>query len=195
MGGSTLLPGVAAVVDAMFPEAVVRHDPATVFTAVAIGAAHFASGVPVDDFTYHDYGLAVQNEHTRTVEYELLVPRRTRYPSAPDLAVRYYADYPGMTDIGFHLCEVGRLGQAPVAWRPGPNGVRYWNPQTEAERGCLVELNPVDAPLPLRPAGKGTSPRLRATFSVNADRWLCVTVDDLVRKASLRVQEPIVRLR
>ena len=195
VGGSTLLPGVAAVVDAMFPDAVVRHDPATVFTAVAVGSAHFASGVPVDDFTYHDYGLAVQNEQTRTVEYELLVPRRTRYPSAPDLAVRYYADYPGMTNIGFHICEVGRLGQMPVAWRPGPNGASYWTPQTEAERGCLTELNPADAPLPLRPAGKGTSPRLRATFSVNADRWLCVTVDDLVRKATLRVEEPVVRLR
>ncbi len=195
VGGSTLLPGVAAVVDEFFPDAVVRHDPAFVFTAVASGAARFAGGVPVDDFIYHDYALAVQNEKTRAVEYELLLPRRTRYPTPSDFAVRYYADYPGMTDIGFHVCEVGRLGQAPAPWRAGPNGACYWSPQTEGERACLVELNPADAPLALRPAGQGTSPRLRVTFSVNADRWLCVTVDDLVRKASLRVGEPVVRLR
>ena len=195
VGGSTLLPGVAAVVDAFFPEAVVRHDPEFVFTAVASGAARFAGGVPVDDFVYHDYALAVQNEKTRAVEYELLLPRRTRYPTAPDFAVRYYADYVGMTDMGLHVCEVGRLGQVPVPWRPGPNGASYWGPQTEGERSCLVELNPADPPLPLRPAGRGTSPRLRVTFSVNADRWLCVTVDDLVRKEALRVGEPVVRLR
>jgi len=33
------------------------------------------------------------------------------------------------------------------------------------------------------------------TFSVNADRWLCMTVEDLVRKEPLRVEEPVVRLR
>ena len=195
VGGSTLLPGVAAAVDGAFPESVVRHDPATVFTAVAVGAAHFASGVPVDDFTYHDYGLAVQNAQTRTVEYELLVPRRTRYPTAPDLAVRYYADYPGMTDIGFHVSEVGRLGQSSVLWEVRPNGASYWRPECEAGRACLVALNPADAPLPLRPAGKGTSPRLRVTYGVNADRWLCVTVEDLVRRETLRRAEPVVRLR
>ena len=195
VGGSTLLPGVAAVVDEFFPDAVVRHDPEFVFTAVALGAARFAGGVPVDDFLYHDYALAVQNKDTGTPEYELLLPRRTRYPTVPEFAVRYYADYAGMTDLGLHFCEVGRLGQSPVSWQPGPNGARYWRPGAEAERDCVAELNPADPPLPLRPAGQGTSPRIRATFCVNADRWLCVTVEDLVRRKALRVAEPVVRLR
>jgi molecular chaperone DnaK (HSP70) len=195
VGGSTLLPGVAAVVDEMFPHAVVRHDPGFVFTAVASGAARFAGGLPVDDFVYHDYALAVQNPQTQAVEYELLLPRRTRYPTTPGFVVRYYADYAGMRELGLHICEVGRLGQTPVPWRPGLNGANYWSPQTEAERACLVELNPLDPPLPLRPAGRGTSPRLRVTFSVNADRWLCITAEDLVRKETLRSDEPVVRLR
>lgn len=195
VGGSTLLPGVAAVVDEFFPDAVVRHDPELVFTAVALGAARFAGGVPLDDFIYHDYALTVQNKETRAAEYELLLPRRTRYPTAPDFAVRYYADYSGMTDIGLYICEVGRLRQTPVFWQPGPHGTRCWQPQTDAERGCLTALNPADPPLPLRPVGQGASPRIRATFFVNADRWLCVTVEDLVRRKTLRDAEPVVRLR
>ena len=47
--------------------------------------------------------------------------------------------------------------------------------------------------MPLRPAGKGTSPRLRVTYAINPDRWLCVTVEDLIRKQPLRVTEPVVR--
>lgn len=195
VGGSTLLPEVAAVVDDVFPQAVVRQDPAFVFTAVALGAARFAGGVPVDDFIYHDYAVAVQNEQTHAVEYELIIPRRIRYPTAPDFAVRYYADFPGMSEMRFSVCEVGRLGQAPVPWERQFNGNRYWAPREEHERGLVVELNPSDLPLPLRPMGQGTSPRLRVAYSINTDRWLCLTVEDLVRKQLLRVNEPIVRLR
>ena len=195
VGGSTLLPEVPAVVDAAFPAAVVRHDPAFVFTAVASGAARFAGGIAVDDFIYHDYCLAVQNEQTRAVEYELLVPRHTRYPTSPDFAVRYYADYAGMTEMRFRVCEAGRLGQEPIAWQARSNGGGYWSPRNEEERARVVELNPGDAALPLRPAGEGTSPRLRVTYTINADRWLCATVEDLVRRQPLRVHEPVVRLR
>jgi molecular chaperone DnaK (HSP70) len=195
VGGSTLLPEVAAVVDDAFPQAVVRHDPSYVFTSVALGAARYAGGTPLEDFVYHDYALAVQNERTRSVDYELLIPRRTRYPTRPDFTVRYYADYPGMSEVRFSICEVGRLGQTPVAWETRANGNMYWTPPDDDARALVVELNPADAPLPLRPAGQGAAARLRVTYSVNEDRWLTTTVDDLVRKQPLRVNEPVVRLR
>jgi len=195
VGGSTLLPEVAAVVDDAFPEAVVRHDEEYVFTAVALGAARYAGGVAVDDFVYHDYAVAVQNEKTHSVEYELLVPRRTRYPTPQNFTTRYYADFHGMSEMRFSICEVGRLGQSPVAWELRPNGNRYWAPKSEEERGLVVELNPADAPMPLRPAGQGTSPRLRVTYTINGDRWLTATVDDLVRKQPIRENEAVVRLR
>jgi molecular chaperone DnaK (HSP70) len=195
VGGSTQLPEVPAVVDEAFPEAVVRHDPFYVFSSVALGAARFAGGAPVEDFVYHDYALAVQNEKTHTVDYELLVPRRTRYPTPGDFTVRYYADYPGMNEVRFPINEVGRLGQAPVNWEPRPNGNRYWTPNDEGERSLIVELNPGDPALPLRPAGQGSAARLRVTYFINEDRWLCTTVEDLVRKQPLRENEPVVRLR
>ncbi len=205
VGGSTLLPEVAAVVDEAFPDAVVRHDPVLLFTAVALGAARFAGGVPLDDYIYHDYALAIQNDQEHRVEYERLVPRRTRYPTVPNFAVRYYADFAGMTEMRFGIYEVGRLGQVPVPWEGRSNGNHYWCPAGAIAEAAprephlvepdLAQLNPGDAPLALRPVGQATSPRLRVTFSVNADRWLCMTVDDLVRKESLRVEEPVVRLR
>lgn len=193
-GGSTLLPGVPAAVDAAFPDAVVRHDPDLLFTAVALGAARFAGGVAVDDFIYHDYALAVQNPSTHAIEYELLVPRRTRYPS-PELSVHFYADYEGMSEVRLHVCEIGRLGQTLAAWQSRPNGKRYWEPHGPDEQAQVVDLNPADAPLRLRPVGRGTSPRLRVTYALNADRWLCATVEDLIGGTALKVNEPVVKLR
>jgi molecular chaperone DnaK (HSP70) len=195
VGGSTLLPEVPAVVDEAFPHAVVRHDLAYVFSSVALGAARYAGGTPVEDFVYHDYALAVQNEQTHTVDYELLVPRRTRYPTAPDFAVRYYKDYPGMSEMRFSVCEVGRLGQAAVDWQGRANGNHYWTPRTEEERPLVVELNPADPPVRLNPPGQGAGARLRVSYSVNDDRWLCATIEDLARKQLLRENEPVVRLR
>ncbi|MFN3652021.1 MAG: Hsp70 family protein [Armatimonadota bacterium] len=195
VGGSTLLPEVPAVVDEAFPQAIVRHDPDFVFQSVALGAARYAGGTALEDFVYHDYAIAVQNEKTRSQEYELLVPRRTRYPTTSDFAVRYYADYPGMNEVRFSVCEVGRLGQSPVSWEQRPNANRYWCPQDERERAMVVLLNPADEAVPLRPPGQGASARLRVTYNINADRWLCVTVEDLVRKQVLKENEPVVRLR
>jgi molecular chaperone DnaK (HSP70) len=198
VGGSTLLPEVAGLVDELCRPAIVRYperQPELVFTYVALGAARFASGTPIEDHIYHDYALSVHNDRTRKVEYELLVPRSTRYPTSQSFIERYYADYNGMTDMSFRVCEIGRLGHAPVAWEHRPNGASYWVPQTESHNGMVVTLNPADEPIRLTPSGRGSSPRLRVTYSVNADRWLCMTVYDLVRKAYLRIEEPVVRLR
>jgi molecular chaperone DnaK (HSP70) len=197
VGGSTLLPGVPAAVDDFFPQAVVRHDPGYVFSSVALGAARFAGGLPVEDFIYHDYGLAVQNVQSQghLIDYELLVPRRSRYPTAPNAIVRYYGDYQGMEEVRFSVAEIGRLGQEPVAWELRNNGNRYWAPKTIEERALVSELNPQDTTLPLSPRGEGKSPRLRVMFSVNEDRWLCVTAEDLIAKRFLQVDEPLVRLR
>ena len=95
----------------------------------------------------------MRNDKTNKVEYELIIPRLTRYPTPPDFAVRYYADYLSMKEMSFDVCEVGRLGQVPVPWQRRPsNGNEYWCPQNADEEGCLVKLNVADAPLPLRPA-------------------------------------------
>lgn len=194
-GGSSLLPEVPAVVDEVFHAAIVRHDPDTVFTGVALGAARFAAGGAVDDFVYHDYALAVMNPTTQQIQYELLIPRRTRYPTPQNFAVRSYGDYEGMADMRLLVCEIGRLGQEPVKWEARSNGTPYWSPASPDERALITELNPADEPIPLRPKGKGTSPRLKMSYFINEDRWLCVNVVDLLTHQPLRVEMPVVRLR
>ncbi|MFA0780731.1 MAG: hypothetical protein RJAPGHWK_002250, partial [Candidatus Fervidibacter sp.] len=47
----------------------------------------------------------------------------------------------------------------------------------------------------LNPPGQGKGARLRVSFRIDADRWLRMTVHDLVRKVDLKVDEPVVRLR
>lgn len=193
-GGSTLLPEVRHLLGETFGREKVREW--LPFESVARGACIFAGGAQVEDFIYHDYALRVLDEKTNTVEYELLIPRGTRYPTGDDFATRYYAPgFDGQSALNLFICEVGRVAGRPVEWKERPNGTRYFVPQSEGERAFCLCLNEGDEALPLSPPGRGTSPRLRVAYSVNADRWLCVTVHDLLRKADLKVQEPVVKLR
>jgi molecular chaperone DnaK (HSP70) len=193
-GGSTLLPEVRNLLGETFGREKVREW--LPFESVARGACIFAGGAHVEDFIYHDYALRVLDERTNTVEYELLIPRGTRYPTVDDFATRYYAPgYDGQPALNLFICEVGRVAGRPVEWQTRPNGTDYFVPKTPGEHAFCLCLNEGDEALPLTPPGRSTSPRLRVTYSVNADRWLCVTVHDLLRKADLKVKEPVVRLR
>ncbi len=193
-GGSTLLPEVRNVVgDVLGRDKVREWLP---FEAVARGACIFAGGAYVEDFIYHDYALRILPDDDGEAEYELLIPGGTRFPTADDFVTRYYAPgFDGQQHINLFICEVGRVAGRPVEWIERPSGSRHFVPRTAGERAFCLCLNEADPALPLNPAGRGTSPRLRVTYSVDVNRWLCVTVHDLQRKADLKVKHPVVRLR
>lgn len=191
-GGSTLLPGVREVIGEIVGRDRVREW--LPFESVARGACLFAGGGTVEDHIYHDYGLRVRRDDGLE-EYELLIPSGTRYPTAPDHVVRYYAPgFDGQSELNLFVCEVGRIAGRAVEWESRPNGQRYFHPATEGERAFCPCLNESDPAIPLSPPGSGTAPRLRVSWMVDADRWLCATVHDLERKRDLRVREPVVRL-
>ena len=193
-GGSTLLPEVRNVVgDVLGRDKVREWLP---FEAVARGACIFAGGAHVEDFIYHDYALRLLPDDGGEAEYELLIPGGTRFPTVDNFVTRYYAPgFDGQQHINLFICEVGRVAGRPVDWTERPNGSRYFVPATAGARAFCLCLNEADPALPLNPAGKGEGPRLRVTYSVDENRWLCVTVHDLQRKTDLKVRHPVVRLR
>ena len=193
-GGSTLLPEVRNVVGDLLGRDKVREW--LPFAAVARGACIFAGGAHVEDFIYHDYAIRLLPEDDKGAEYELLIPGGTRFPTVDNFVTRYYAPgFDGQRHINLFICEVGRVAGRPVDWTERANGSSYFVPGTEGERAFCLCLNEADPALPLNPAGTGTAPRLRVTYSVDENRWLCVTVHDLHRKTDLRVKHPVVRLR
>ena len=193
-GGSTLLPEVRNVVgDVLGRDKVREWLP---FEAVARGACIFAGGAHVEDFIYHDYALRLLPDGDGDPEYELLIPGGTCFPTVDNFVTRYYAPgFDGQQHINLFICEVGRIAGRPVQWNERANGSRYFVPRTAGERAFCLCLNEADPALPLSPAGRGAAPRLRVTYSVDGNRWLCVTVHDLQRKTDLKVRHPVVRLR
>ncbi len=199
VGGSTLLPGFFALIEERFERHRLRAwQP---FEAVAHGAACFAGGrIAALDFIVHDYAFVTHDAKTGQPEYTVIVPRGTRFPTAPDLWKRQVVPTCALgepeTIFKLLICEVSRAdGDRRFVWDAagdlhkvgGADGESQVVVPLNASNPTLGTLDPPHAPRDRRP-------RLEIAFGVNADRWLVATVRDLLTGRELMGQEPVVRL-
>ncbi len=153
VGGSTLLPGVYPRIEARFERRRIRgwHP----FEAVAYGGACFAADrIGMHDFIVHDYAFVTHDAKTGEAQHTIVVPRGTRFPTAPDLWKRQLVPTCalGEPESVFRLviCEVAR------AEGDGRRGVGCWAGGRPAER---LEPDP-RLPRPAAP-GEGSPPAAR----------------------------------
>lgn len=202
VGGSTLLPGVYDVFKEAFGRDRVRAwQP---FEAVAYGASAFAAGsLSQSDFIVHDYSLRTYRNDGQEVEYPIVVPRGTRFPTKQDIWKRHFVPTCalGMPEDQFRLviCEIGRddgqerrfgfdaEGRAHKIGGANSGSIKQLIVPLNESNPTLGKLDPPHEPSDRRP-------RLEISFGVNADRWLSATVLDLHTKKYLMKEEAVVRL-
>jgi molecular chaperone DnaK len=201
VGGSTLLPNVFAHFAREFGRDRVRYwQP---FEAVAFGATTFAADrVHTSDFILHDYALLTHDAVSGAPQHTVIVPRGTRFPTAMNLWERQLVPTCALGEperfFKLVICEIGtnedtrRLG-----WDDAGNLHHLGGSADRAAAPLVVKLNEANPALgDLSPAHSPSDrrPRLRVAFGVNAERWLCATVEDLLTKRRLLSEEPVVRL-
>jgi hypothetical protein len=197
VGGSSLLPGIYPRMEERFGRDRVRGW--LPFEAVVTGGAVYAGGAwAQSDFIAHDYALVTHDRQTQAPAYTVIVPRGTRFPTAPDLWKRQLVPTCALGEpesvfklvvyeIGGHGGDARRFGwDAGGALHLLHDGDRIVVP-LNAANPTLGALDPPHTPA-------DTKPRIEVAFGVNADRWLCATVTDLKTKKRLLRDEPVVRL-
>jgi|YNPNPStandDraft_1061719.scaffolds.fasta_scaffold06867_2 molecular chaperone DnaK len=200
VGGSTLLPEVHSLLEARFGRDRLRDW--LPFEAVGHGACVFAAGYRLQDFIRHDYALLAFNAETKEAEYPIIIPRGTPYPTVPDFHEDFYTPTCPRNEPAYQfelkIYEISgaERPQRELVWDQRGR-LRVAGPDTSSPPAlvCLNEANPTLGELnpPHRPEQREA--RLRIAFGVNAERWLCATVVDLLRGATLMDQQPVVRLR
>jgi len=202
-GGSTLLPGVYGVFESRFGRDRVRAwQP---FEAVALGGCvHSADRLAPVDTIINDYALLTHSrDAAQAALHTVIVPRGTRFPTAPDFWSRALVPTCALGEpervFKLVVCEIGRgdverrftwdadgrlhaVGGGGGEASPAPVVVPL-----NASNPTLGELDPPHPPDDPRP-------RLQVGFGVNAERWLCATVHDLRTGRPLMQGEPVVRL-
>lgn len=200
VGGSTLLPGVFARLEQRFDRQRIRAwQP---FEAVAWGGACFAADrVGTVDFIVHDYAFVTHDPKTGEVQHTVIVPRGTRFPTAPDLWKRQLVPTCSLGDpesiFRLVICEVARGEGAERRFVFDAAGDLHKVGGTSGKDLMVVPLNESSPTLgyldpPHDPQDR--RPRLEISFGVNADRWLVATVHDLLTRRELMHEEPVIRL-
>jgi molecular chaperone DnaK (HSP70) len=200
VGGSTLLPEVYPILERGFGRDKVRAwQP---FEAVAYGAcAHGAEGARHSDFIVHDYAFVTYDPKTHEPQYNIIVPRGTRFPTASGFWKRQLVPTCSLgepeTLFKLVICEIGRPKEEARKFMWDQAGGLH---QVGGDGGAqqlvvpLNESNPALGYLEPPHSPRDRRPRLEIAFGVNAERWLCATVYDLKRRMFLMKDSPVVRL-
>ena len=201
VGGSSLLPGIYPYFEKRFGRDRVRAwQP---FQAVAYGACAFASrSITQSDFIVHDYAIVTFNPETHEKQYTVIVPKGTRFPSAPDLWRRQLIPTCALGEpesvFKLVICELGRDGDAERKFMWDENGQLHRIDQESADGQPVVvplnESNPTLGTIDPPHSPRDKRPRLDVSFFINADRWLCSTVIDLKTGKTVLNEVRVVRL-
>lgn len=200
VGGSTLLPGVFQRLEERFERRRLRAwQP---FEAVAYGGACYAADrVAALDFIVHDYAFITHDARTGEPQHTVVVPRGTRFPTAPDLWKRQVVPTCSLgepeTIFKLVICEVARGDGEDRRFVWDAAGDMHKVGGAAGGRDVVVPLNAASPTLgyldpPHSPRDR--RPRLEIAFGVNAERWLVATVRDLLTQKPLMEREPVVRL-
>jgi molecular chaperone DnaK (HSP70) len=185
IGELSTVPVLQDTVRRLFPGQLVRCEHA--LDAAARGAA-LESVSLTEECIKNDYALHYRDSATGDHRYRFLVRNGSRYPSAGEVArVLISAAYDGQICLGIPLCliprnaENGREAGIELVGDPD-GGMRLAGPAS----GCRMESRPVQVNkneptllIATPPARKG-EPRFELAFTIDRQRYLCVTVRDLM---------------
>lgn len=197
VGGSTLLPGVYQRVEELFGRSRVRAwEP---FEAVALGAAVLsADRFNQSDVIFHDYAFLTHDPNTHEEATTVIIPAGTRVPTPDRVWTGRVVPTCALGDIEtifkLVICEVARPRQGARFVRDHHGGLHQAG---DGRAPVVVPLNKSEPFLgrldpPHEPGDR--KPRLELSFTVDADRWLRATVDDLKTSKRLVESRQVVRL-
>ncbi|MEM9808622.1 MAG: Hsp70 family protein, partial [Cyanobacteria bacterium P01_D01_bin.56] len=187
VGGTTQIPAIQTWVQKRFADIKVCSDRP--FTAVAAGALQRPQ-VQLTDFLYHGYGVRFWDRRNNCHGWHSIIPQGQPYPMAQPVELVLGASRDKQPSIELIIGELGSdQGSTEVYFEGG----RLVTRQTgKAAAQPLNENSPNIAAL--EPPGMPGEDRVRLNFTVDQDRLLRVTVEDLLTEEVLAKNQAVVEL-
>ncbi|MEM9264708.1 MAG: Hsp70 family protein [Cyanobacteria bacterium P01_F01_bin.13] len=190
VGGTTQIPAIQAWVKARFATytKVYADQP---FTAVSAGALQLQQ-VQLTDFLYHGYGIRFWDRRNNRHGWHPIISKGQPYPMNRPFELVLGASSEQQPSIELIIGELGNdQGSTEVYFEGNRLVTRQTNPgQMMAQP--LNEKAPNIATL--TPPGKPGEDRIKLSFTVDQDRLLRVTVEDVLTKETLAENQSVVEL-
>jgi molecular chaperone DnaK (HSP70) len=189
VGGTVQIPAVQTWVKQYFDESKIKCDRP--FSAIAEGALKLAQGFEVKDFLYHSYGIRYWNRRQKCHSWHSIIKSGQSYPMNEPIEIKLGASIENQPSIELIIGELGsEIGGTEVYF----DGDRLVTRTLGNEQTNVQPLNDRDGArtlAKLEPLGMPGSDRIKLKFWVDEQRFLRVTVEDLLTQNSL-VEKQIV---
>jgi len=192
VGGTTQIPAVQIWIEQYFPREKIRSNRP--FEAIAEGALQIEQGMEVRDFLYHSYGIRFWDRRNNRHGWHTIIRQGQPYPMPQSVELLLGASMQNQPSIELVVGELGtETGETEVYF----DGDRLITRTLSSEQPIVKPLN--DHPdactiAQLVPPGYPGSDRIKVLFRVDENRFLRITVEDLLTTQTLVDNRPVVQL-
>lgn len=192
VGGTAQIPAVQAWVQQYFDRSQIRCEKP--FEAIAQGALQISQGVELKDFLYHSYGIRYWDRRHNCHNWHPIIKAGQAYPMSDPVEILLGASVDNQPSIELIIGELGGETTQTEVYFDGDRLVtrRLGNRQTHVQplndrQGARNIAN-------LEPLGHPGSDRVKVQFRVDQQRFLRITVEDLLALKTVLEDQPVVQL-
>ena len=192
VGGSVQIPVVHTWICQYFDKSKIRWNRP--FEAVAIGALQLSQGLELKDFLYHSYGIRYWNRRKNCHSWHPIIKEGQPYPLTKSVELKLGASVENQPSIELIIGELGSETAGTEVYFDGDrlvtrsvgSGEMVVQPMNDREGArTIAQLNPVGYP------GRD---RLQVQFWVDEQRFLRITVEDLLTQNTLLNNQIVAQL-
>jgi len=189
VGGTSQMPAVQNWVKQYFDAAKIHAERP--FEAIAQGALQLTQGVEVKDFLYHSYGVRYWDRRNNRHSWHPLIKTGQPYPMNQPVELVLGASLENQPSIELIIGELGTETGGTEVYYDGDFLVtrRLDNGQTQVQP--LNDKDGARSIAQLTPPGFPGSDRIKVLFQVDGQRFLRMTVEDLLTNETL-LQDTLV---
>ena len=192
VGGSVKIPAVQDWVKKYFDEALIKNQKH--FEAIATGALQVSQTAEIKDFLYHSYGIRYWNRKTQNHDWHPIIKTGQPYPTDRPVELILGASTPNQSSLEL---IVGELAARAINTEVYFDGDRLVTRAVDTGNTKVQPLNDREGArtiAKLEPLGNPGSDRLKLLFDIDSQRYLRITVEDLLTQETLLNNYIVVRL-
>ena len=192
VGGSVKIPAVQNWIRQHFDEALVKNQRH--FDAIASGALQVAQSYEIQDFLYHSYGIRYWNRKTQRHDWHPIVKTGQPYPTNRPIEIVLGASTPNQTSLELIVGELASQTASREVFFEGDRLVSKTVNTGNTEVQPLNDREGARTIARLDPLGNPGSDRLKILFNIDSQRYLRITVEDLLTQSTLLNNYIVVQL-
>jgi molecular chaperone DnaK (HSP70) len=192
VGGTVQIPAVQTWVKQYFEASKIRCDRP--LDAIATGALQLTQGVEIKDFLYHSYGIRYWDRRNKTHNWHPIIKAGQPYPMTEPVEILLGASIDKQPKIELVL---GELGAENAGTEVFFDGDRLITRQVSGGKTAVKPLNDTEGGrsiAQLDPPGTPGRDRVKVQFRIDEQRFLRITVEDLLTTTILLDDRPAIQL-